>query len=376
VRSPPWRTPACGRIAIAEIARGTPAAVAGDMDLVERASGLMLGLAVGDALGLPREGMAPERAVRRFGRTLRHAFWFGRGAVSDDTEHAWMSAQAILATAGDPDRFARSLAWRLRGWIAALPPGVGWATLRACVRLWLGFPPSRSGRPSAGNGPLMRAPVIGFATRDDTRRAALVLASTRMTHTHPLALEGAHAVADLAAAARDGVSAPAALLATARRPLRDPIWAEELAAVEDVLARDVEPHTWARARGRARGITGYVVDTLPAVLVAWLRDPPDYVGTVTTAIALGGDTDTVAAIAGALAGTAGGRRAIPEPWIDGLVDWPLTPRRLVAVAERLTAHLDGATAEPVPIRGRALLPLRNLAMLATAVAHVLRRWVP
>lgn len=144
------------------------------MDLDERARGMLRGLAVGDALGLPREGLTPVRARRRFGDELRHAFLLGRGVVSDDTEHAFMTGQALLASRLDPRRFARSLGWRLRGWSACLPPGIGLGTLRACVRLWLGCSPARSGVCSAGNGPLMRAPVIGFAVTDDDRRRGAV----------------------------------------------------------------------------------------------------------------------------------------------------------------------------------------------------------
>jgi len=63
----------------------------------------------------------------------------------------------------DPDAFARSLAWRLRGWLAAPPAAVGWGTLRAIVKPWVGFPPRAGGVRSAGNGAAMRAPgaIVG-----------------------------------------------------------------------------------------------------------------------------------------------------------------------------------------------------------------------
>jgi ADP-ribosylglycohydrolase len=120
----------------------------------ERLVGLLLGTAVGDALGLPREGMSARRAARMFGGApLRHRFFLGRGMVSDDTEHACMTAQALLASGGDAAGFARSLAWRLRGWILSAPAGIGFGTLRAILKLWIGFSPSASGVRSAGNGP-------------------------------------------------------------------------------------------------------------------------------------------------------------------------------------------------------------------------------
>jgi ADP-ribosylglycohydrolase len=157
----------------------------------DRLCGLLLGTAVGDALGLPREGLSRQRAARIHGAgTLRHRFVLGRGMLSDDTEHACMAAQALLAAPASEALFARSLAWRLRGWLLAVPPAVGWGTLRSIGKLWLGFSPQRSGVGSAGNGPAMRAPVLGACLARTDRIGPLVRASTRITHTDPRA-EGA-----------------------------------------------------------------------------------------------------------------------------------------------------------------------------------------
>jgi ADP-ribosylglycohydrolase len=57
-------------------------------------------------------------------------------------------------------RFARVLAGKLRWWVLGLPAAVGWGTLRALARSWIGFSPARSGVWSAGNGAVMRAPII------------------------------------------------------------------------------------------------------------------------------------------------------------------------------------------------------------------------
>ncbi len=81
----------------------------------DRAAGLLLGTAVGDSIGLPREGMSKRRAALMFGGgPLRQSLFLHRGMLSDDTEHACMTAQALLASGGDPDGFARLLAWKLR----------------------------------------------------------------------------------------------------------------------------------------------------------------------------------------------------------------------------------------------------------------------
>src|SRR5207248_4895423 len=162
----------------------------------EAVVGCLLGTAVGDALGLPYENLSPRRQRRLFPDLDRYHLLPGRGMMSDDTEHACMVAQALIISAGDEARFLRSLAWRLRGWLLGLPAGIGKATARALVKLWLGFPPHKSGVYSAGNGPAMRAPVLGVCYGDNPARLpALVRASTRITHTDSRADGGAFAVA-------------------------------------------------------------------------------------------------------------------------------------------------------------------------------------
>ncbi len=343
------------------------------LDLCQRAEGLLLGAAVGDAMGLRREGLSPAHAVRCFGATLTPGLIAGRMLLSDDSEHAVMTAQALLAAHGDPARFRRRLAWKLRGWLACLPPAIGLATLRACVKLCLGWSSQRSGVGSAGNGPLMRAPVLGFAARHAAQRHALVDASTRLTHTHPLALEAAQALAAATACARDGVVTADAVLAEITPYLRDDAWRRPLALLAAALAHGDEPAAWARAAGLTDGVTGFVVDTLPAALLCWLRRPLDVRGAILDVIALGGDTDSTAAIVGALAGTAAGARAVPAEWSARIVDWPLSVAWLRRLAPRLAACAHGESCAPAPMPWRAALPLRNLVFLVVVVAVVVRR---
>jgi ADP-ribosylglycohydrolase len=162
---------------------------------VERFTGLLLGTAVGDSLGLPREGLSRHRAKRLYPGALRQQLIARRGMLSDDTEHACMTAQALLVSGDDAPDFARVLAWKLRWWLLALPPAIGFGTLRSLLRLWIGFSPARSGVMSAGNGAVMRAPMIGAWFTDPDRIAPFVAASTAITHRDPRAHSGALAIA-------------------------------------------------------------------------------------------------------------------------------------------------------------------------------------
>lgn len=340
------------------------------MELEHRITGCLLGGAVGDAIGLPWEGMTRARVLARVGAgPLRHALIGGRGMLSDDTEHACMTAQALLAARGDPQVFARSLAWRLRGWLLGLPASVGFGTLRALLKLWLGWSPARSGVGSAGNGPAMRAAIVGVCLGDDEPRMRLfVERSTRMTHRDPRALAGALAIAQAAAHVVHRGGPDGVLAALSQRAVdAELIGALELA--RDMLDRGESAEAFAAALGQAEGVSGYIHHTVPVALYCWLCGPSDVRGTVERAVRLGGDSDTVAAIAGGLAGACAGAQAVPDDWLVGLWEAP----RSVAWIRRLGARLASEpNAGPLPLRWPLLAP-RNLVFTLVVLAHGLAR---
>ncbi len=169
-------------------------------DRRDRMRGVLLGTAAGDSLGLPAEGLPRRRVQKMFSGRWRQRFVFGRGMVSDDTEHAFFTAVCLLRGSESAERFARLLARELRWWLLAVPAGVGLATLKSCLRLWAGVPPERSGVFSAGNGPAMRAACIGaFFADAPAKIAPFVRASTRLTHIDSKAEIGALAIALLTA---------------------------------------------------------------------------------------------------------------------------------------------------------------------------------
>ena len=107
--------------------------------------GCLLGTAVGDAIGLPAEGLSRTNAEWFCAGGLRHRLAFGRGMFSDDTEHTLMVGVALLKHGDDSAAFQRALGWSLRWWMLALPAGVGLSTARAIGKLWMGFPAAKSG---------------------------------------------------------------------------------------------------------------------------------------------------------------------------------------------------------------------------------------
>jgi ADP-ribosyl-[dinitrogen reductase] hydrolase len=349
-------------------------------------AGSILGTAVGDALGLPREPLSRRRARRLFGDPpLSHRLLLGRGLVSDDTEHTCMVAQALLRAPDDVENFARSLAWKLRFWLLGLPAGTGRATLRAVLKLWLGFSPNRSGVYSAGNGPAMRAAILGVCLGQDRQRlCSYVRASTRLTHTDPRAERGALLVA--LAAHHGAVHGPQGVRGDIfLRELRDalPDLDEELRGlmgqVEEHWRRDAPAGELADALGLRRGVTGYVYHTVPVALYCWLRHPGDFRRAVEEVIALGGDADSTGAIVGGIAGATVGVDGIPLGWLDGIWEWPCSVRWMRQLGHRLAGQFGDADScvgpGPLPLFWPGIIP-RNLLFLAIVLAHGFRRLLP
>jgi ADP-ribosyl-[dinitrogen reductase] hydrolase len=341
------------------------------MTPAERFAGCLLGCALGDSLLLPAEGLSRAAVARRFTGPLRHRLVGGWGMVSDDTEHTFLAAQAMLAAGDDADLFARQLARRLRWWLLGVPAGCGRATALGLLRAWCGVPPGRSGIVSAGNGPAMRSAIIGLRWAEDAdRRHAFIAASTAITHRDQRALTAALAVAEAAAWTTQG-GEETALWQTWRGLDADAGWQRLCDLMHAHLADRKPVEALAEALDCTRGVSGYAMHSVPVALYAWLRHrhaPEDGLGAI---LACGGDTDTVGAIAGALYGCDDGERGFPAAWIDGIRDWPLAPHRLRAAAAAL-ARPDG-----VPVAWAwPLLPLRNAVFLVIVLAHGLRRLSP
>lgn len=341
---------------------------------MNKLAGCLLGGAVGDALGLAYEGLGPARIARLSRGVLRFRVFPGVGIVSDDTEHAALTTQALWLARGDADRFERILSWRLRGWFAALPPGIGLATGRAMIKLWLGFPPGRNAVRSAGNGPAMRAAAVGVFFRDqpDALREHVARA-TRLTHDDPRALAGAQIVALGAMLAAQGEVNAASFarmikpcLASEGEGMDD--FRKTMENVFDSLSADECTEAFCRRQGWERGVQGYIVHTVAAAVHAWLGNPDDLESALDAIIYSGGDTDSTAAIVGGLVGAGVGGDRLPAAYLAALKDWPWHAGRLRRLA------LGETSAVRMPFW--PLMLLRNLLLLVLVLGHGLRRALP
>lgn len=339
----------------------------------------LLATALADAHGLVAEGLSPRRLRRLFPAPLPiFGVLPGHGLVSDDTEHAAITAQAFIASGGDPTAFEKDLARRLKRWLWALPPATGLATGRALLKLSVGVPPRHSGARSAGNGPCMRAPVLGALVSQPGALYDLVYRSSRMTHQDQEAIHGAFLIARWVSLAKAlGRSPTLAELKAGVAPWihRKEGWLPLLDEIQASVDRQESTTTFVWDRGWKKGPTGYVVHTVAAALHC-LHAPGTWEEVVREAVQLGGDTDSVAALVGALAIHDPARGPLPEEWLSQLKDWPMTRSWLQRVGEAAEAAAKTTLPASPPELLFVARMARNLGFLVLIGWHGVRRLLP
>lgn len=293
-------------------------------------AGCLIGQCLGDALGFPVEGYPPEHCAAyvaeildrgRAGSLGRGSFPFGQ--YTDDSQLARELLQSYVARgAFDPADYAARIG---RLFAEDRVVGRGQATAAAARRIAAGVPWDEAGEPppSAGNGSAMRAGPVGLiAWSDAAERIRIAADQGRITHQDPRCSAGAAAVAGaVALALRPGPLDPVSFvtqLETWVGPL-DPSVGAAIGRLREwwplppaeaaplIAACGADP----ALVGGWRGISPFVTGSVLWSLYSFLRTPEDYWTTIRTAIAVGGDVDTTAAMAGAIAGAHVGLAGLP-----------------------------------------------------------------
>ncbi|WP_432169906.1 ADP-ribosylglycohydrolase family protein [Streptomyces sp. 1222.5] len=302
------------------IARTPPVPAPGDAaELRERARGALLGLAVGDALGAPAENLRPSEIRARWGRITGYVT--DRPSGTDDTEYAIFSG-LLLARHGSALTPAHvEAAWH--EWIAdrAEGPfrGAGFSergTLEN-LRRGLAAPISAQHRHAWSDGLAMRAAPFGvFAAGRPGEAARLVAVDGSISHEGE-GIYGGQAVAAGVAAAMAGAPVTV-VIASALAVVPDDSWTARSLRRAVTVA-----HRGERAVRSAVVIGGYPwTDLAPEAVAlafgAYAAADGDFREAVLTAVNMGRDADTTAAVAGALAGATQGLTAIPPDWASAI----------------------------------------------------------
>lgn len=296
----------------------------GGMERIKRYRGSLLGLAVGDALGAPLEGLRPgwfEPVEEMVGGGFHGV---EPGQWTDDTSMALCLAESLIEVGGlDPaDQLERYRRWYREGYMSSKDHcfGIGGTTRESIERFEeTGEPYSGVEDPNkAGNGSIMRlAPVPLFFARDPEEAIERSAESSCTTHGARNAVDACRYFGGLLVGAVNGAEKEE-LLSECYSPVPG-LWEEQPLApeIDEVAAGSFKNRQPPEIVG-----SGYVVRSLEAALWAFCNSS-SFEGGCLLAVNLGDDTDTTGAVYGQLAGAFYGVEDIPESWLNTVFQRPV-----------------------------------------------------
>ena len=296
------------------------------MNTVEK---VLLGCALGDSLGLPYEGLSRKKVARMMKGNLRHSLFFGKGMLSDDTEHSVFVIRA-MEKSNSVEEFSKQMRSHLRKWLLSVPPGIGFGTLKSILKMWMGF--RDAGVRSAGNGPLMRTAVLAAMLKDSSEMLdEYIKANTYITHADERAYETALVLARLVHVNIKNSTLTIDDLEEASKDLNDQVFKGSLSELVKAFESGKTPDEYVIDQGWEKGVSGYCIHTFCAAVYANLYYKNDFEKIIHWTIACGGDTDSVAAVAGALAASSDNCQ-LPDKYIAKITDWPFSVNYMKSIS--------------------------------------------
>ena len=315
----------------------------------DRARAIFYGIGLGDALGWPVEFLALPQIRSKYGRA-------GiteppdPALYTDDTQMSAALAEALVeAGQQDLDILMGAVARHFIGWkkdpdTPSRAPGA--TSIRGVSALERGAPWREAGvKDSKGCGSCMRVGPVGFLYQNDVARLERVArAQGVLTHRHPTADAACIAAAYLVKLALDGTP-PESFLPALRAQVggRAAEFDAALERLESVLAWPDE-ETALREIGPLRGGGWIAEEAVAMALYCVLRRPTDFAASLRLAANIGGDSDSVAALAGGIQGARLGTAGIPADWVARLENHEY----LTDLADRLADKRDALQAASRP----------------------------
>jgi poly(ADP-ribose) glycohydrolase ARH3 len=306
-------------------------------NLIDAAKGALLGTFVGDALGMPVEGLPRQRIVEEYG--ILRGFVEGRlpaGTYTDDTEMAIGLAESLVDCGGfEPADVASKFAANFTLW-----RGYGSRTCGVMSKLKAGASWERTGTDSWGNGAAMRIAPLGVVFCGSPDLEAHAETCARITHTHANAVAGAVVQA---VAVGEAVRRGLLFIERDKQDFQD-ILVEAASGYGEAMVRPLErlanlrlgedPESKAATLRSRFPCDVSAVGSVPAAVASFLA-ADDFEEAVVVAVNAGGDTDTVGAMAGALAGAYFGASSIPADLLAGLAEEDKGRAYVESLGERL-----------------------------------------
>ncbi|NMX20998.1 hypothetical protein C5S30_00875 [ANME-1 cluster archaeon GoMg4] len=300
-------------------------------DLKSKFTGALIGTAVGDALGAPVEGWSMEQVRSVYSERKRWKMSYGR--YTDDTELMIGVAESLIRNKGfngaDMARtFVRNYDAK-RGYgpgstgaLKRIKEGESWD--EASKKLF-------GGEGSYGNGAAMRIAPIGLFYYDNADKLReIAYKSCQITHSHELGKAGAALQAFAVALAVRGQKE--SMLSELKNFAQNNVYEDKIRRVEAlILDKDATPKKEIIAK-LGNGMAAF--DSVPTAIYSFLRFDR-FEDSVIYAVSLGGDTDTIGAMTGAISGAYYGEGGIPNEWMEQLEDGEKGKSYIKRLAEEL-----------------------------------------
>lgn len=283
----------------------------------------LIGCAIGDALGNPFEmKLANYKPLQEWDGSFKDGgtFWVGKaGQYTDDTLMSIALSLSLIDNQGfDPEKVAKEY---LNWYNSGNTRGIGNTTAQACFNLKQGVSWDKSGlsfnhdgTPTGGNGTAMRAAPLGVVYRFDFEDCMkYAIADASITHNSLEPKMGSVAVALGTAFLVMRKYDPKKLVKELEYILQDSLVKDKLNKVSFHIENETDPFVALADIGT----NGYVPETVGAAFYCLAKND-NFKDTVVMAVKAGGDTDTTAAIAGALAGTYYSLDGIPDEYKDNV----------------------------------------------------------
>lgn len=299
------------------------------VDLKSKFMGALIGSAVGDAIGAPVEGWSMEMVSSVYGEEKGWKMIYGR--YTDDTEMMIGVAESLIEHKGfNGANMARTFIQNYdatRGYgpgskeaLKRLREGEGWE--EASEKLF-------GGKGSYGNGAAMRIAPIGILYYDNADKLReIAYKSSHITHSHELGKEGAALQAfSIALAVRgqkDG------MLSTLREFVQNDVYKEKIRKIAILLDKEASKKEVISELGNGEA----AFNSVPTAIYSFLRFD-NFEDSVVYAVSLGGDTDTIGAMTGAISGAYYGEGAIPTEWVERLEEGEKGKSYIKRLAEEL-----------------------------------------
>jgi ADP-ribosyl-[dinitrogen reductase] hydrolase len=307
------------------------------VDYLDKFAGTLLAVSIGDTLGHPFEGLIREDIYAKFKyfdeylKTHTHLF----NTYTDDTQLTLHTTQALVQGSGFKlDTFIREYV----AWLEDPPIGPGYGCISSIRKLRYGIPVEKAASNSGGNGTAMRASPIGlFYCKDIPKLIEVSLKSSLITHTHPAASAGAIVIARAIAYLIDlrpddtfPIEDFFNIIISSISGSNEPIW-NEFIDILNKLRQNIDisveaglikfsqigvrsPYFIEEYLGKAF-VHPYALSTAACAIFLFLKHLSSFRDCVYELATAGGDSDTVGAMGGSLAGAFFGLRNIPEDLI-------------------------------------------------------------